>query len=287
MDPVGGVVPFTWACRRAGRCCSAPDGYTWLAEGEVAGLAAALGLEPEAFRRAHVRRVPDPRGAGLADALTERDDGRCSLLEGGNECRVYAARPAHCRSFPYWASVLESAAGFERARATCPGIAVRPPAALEARGFAALDTLRSAFQRELEERHGVAFHPAVCSRSPQEDATLFVGGLEADHAVARAESAPRADSGAACPWRRGARCAAGDGRPLACRLRAVEGAVPEPEGLQADGFARVRALELALRWPPSYGSLAEQVRSRSPAGKDPPPRASEGGRDPGPAESTD
>ncbi|MGD2019334.1 MAG: hypothetical protein PVJ89_14525, partial [Planctomycetota bacterium] len=48
-DPgLGGVVPFRFSCHRCGRCCTGGEGHVWLEEGEVEGMAAALGMTPEA-----------------------------------------------------------------------------------------------------------------------------------------------------------------------------------------------------------------------------------------------
>jgi Fe-S-cluster containining protein len=131
-----GRVPFRWACRRSGRCCRVGQGYVWLGEGEEERLAGALGAAPEAFRRLHVRALLDPGTGAWRRALREREDGRCVLLEGGNECSVYAARPEHCRRFPFWDGVLAGGAGFERAREVCPGIEPMAPGAPEASGGA-------------------------------------------------------------------------------------------------------------------------------------------------------
>ena len=117
-DPgLAGVVPFRFSCHRCGHCCTGGEGHVWLEDGESEAMAAALGIDHEAFERLHVRAVPDPREPGrLRRSLREQDEGRggrCTLLEGQNHCSVYAARPAHCRTFPYWPSVMETEDGFE------------------------------------------------------------------------------------------------------------------------------------------------------------------------------
>ena len=100
------VVPFHFQCQRSGHCCRVPDGLVWLEEGELEPLAAALGLERESFESSFVRTVVDPASGKLRRALRDDGGGRCSLLEGANECRVYGARPEHCRQFPFWKSIL-------------------------------------------------------------------------------------------------------------------------------------------------------------------------------------
>lgn len=265
-------MPFTWACRRSGRCCSAPGGYTWLEPGEEAALAGALGLDLDAFRARHVRSVPDPSAAegSRREALTEHPDGRCTLLEGTNECRAYGARPAHCRSFPDWPSVLSGGAGFERARSTCPGIAVAVAGERRAAGLAALSRLVEEAAATWEREAGACALPSVCSRPPEEDREHFVSGLEADWCLRNAPT-PRtraAPDDLACPWRSGgasgsgASCSAGRGRPLSCRIRALAPDAALRERRATDLVDALQQLEGRLGWPASYGRLADQVASR-------------------------
>lgn len=108
--------PFFFDCHRCGLCCRAGHGRVWLEEEEIAPLAAARGATPAAFVQHFVANV-----AGRA-SLRERADGSCMLLEDGNRCTAYAARPAQCRSFPFWPGVLDDPAEQERVAALCPGI---------------------------------------------------------------------------------------------------------------------------------------------------------------------
>jgi len=140
----------------------------WLLEGEVERMAARLGMEVEAFRRLHVRTVPDPGGSGeLRETLRERqegDGGRCTLLEGRNECSVYGDRPEHCRTFPYWPSVLETDAGFERAKATCPGLRAEPSEAVRKAAFEQLEAVSAALEALLAAGWSASIMRGVCSR---------------------------------------------------------------------------------------------------------------------------
>jgi hypothetical protein len=229
----------------------------WLAPGESERLARALGLAVSAFERQHVRTVIDPRTGELRSALREQNTsaergGRCTLLAGTNTCTAYDARPEHCRTFPYWPSVLTERDAFEAARATCPGIAVEVPEDVRARAFAELAALYAdAGPPRADE--------GCCLASARADA-VYATALEADFAVAElaagaVTAARHTTAQAACDPPRGA-CPLGRGAPLACRLPAVP--APASDAL----FARVRAIERAHGYPAAYGRLAELLRAR-------------------------
>ena len=226
---------FRFACTRSGRCCSGGRGHVWLADGEAARLARALGADEASFLERHARVVADPATGERRLALREDgpDGGRCSLLVGASTCSAYEARPAHCRAFPFWPRVLAGGAAFEEARATCPGIAVEVAPALAARAFDALE--------ELYARVGGA-PPGRCCLAGGAEAELFATGLEADHAVAR--GAPDG------------RCELGPARPLGCRL--ADAPADEAERRHRE----LRALERSLGYPASYARLADLLRAR-------------------------
>lgn len=235
-DPgLDGVVPFRFACHRCGHCCSGGSGYVWLEEGEVEGLARALGATPERFAERHVRTARDPRSGTLRSALRETagEGGRCTLLVGRNTCSAYHARPAHCRDFPYWPSVLTDRSAFEAARSTCPGIAVGVDETVRAASFAALESLYAALgePREVD---------ACCLAGERADG-VWATALEADFALA-------------APPRRSDGCRLGDRRPTACRTADGESAL-----------ARVRAIERAHAYPAAYAPLAALIASRGGA----------------------
>ncbi|MEM8712007.1 MAG: YkgJ family cysteine cluster protein, partial [Planctomycetota bacterium] len=173
-DPgLGAVKPFRFSCHRCGHCCTGGEGHVWLEDGEVERMAARLSISPEVFRERFVRTVPIPAGAsaegndGLREALVERSEGaggRCVLLEGHNECSVYEDRPEHCRTFPYWPSVMETEAGFERARATCPGIRVEPAPDVRREAFARLDAVYAELEELLSAVRPVCIARGVCCR---------------------------------------------------------------------------------------------------------------------------
>lgn len=240
MDDPGlkACVPFRFACTRCGHCCSGGSGHVWLEPGESEAMAAHLGMSAERFEARYVRVVLDPKEGVQRRSLveTQAEGGPCALLEGRNTCRVYPVRPAHCRRFPYWDSVLNDAHSFEAARATCPGIAVQVSDELRERARLALQALYA----ELDSMPVAQRSQCCWENSPEE---LWASGMEADQAaLAQPEGA----------------CALGSARPLACRLRHAGLSYEVAEVWQA----RLRALERELGYPASYARWMDLVRAR-------------------------
>ena len=294
-DPgLDGVVPFRFACHRCGHCCSGGTGHVWLEEGEAARLAARLGMSEEAFQRRHVRVVPDPRTGALRPSLRKREEGvgqtggaggRCSLLEGADHCTVYADRPRHCRSFPYWPSVLTERGAFEHARAICPGIAVTVDDATRRAAFARLEALYAEVDAFVAEARPVCIRRGVCCRFEQAGHELFATGLEADYAAARHPTAAAPEAPGRCPHHVAGRCMAREGRPLGCRTyfcdRRTESVLAEAH----EHFLRaLRRIEADLGYPTSYGRFPALLAARGIGA--PAVIEAEGGKEPGAAPST-
>lgn len=105
-------------CRRCGACCRV-EGYVRLRAKDVEAIAAHLGLSVDAFTCRYTRLTDDRRGL----SLTEKPDGSCIFLESDNTCRIQAAKPDQCRSFPMewrfdgYETICEAA---KASRATAP-----------------------------------------------------------------------------------------------------------------------------------------------------------------------
>lgn len=118
-----------FSCTLCGNCCSGPEGYVLVSETESRALAKRLGLSHDDFlaRYTHVMsegRSLIERKVTLPGRGTVRD---CIFLDratipGKAVCGVYEDRPAQCRTWPFWPSVVKSKATWERAKRTCPGI---------------------------------------------------------------------------------------------------------------------------------------------------------------------
>ena len=263
------VVPFRFACQRCAHCCSGGQGYVWLAEGESAAMGARLDMTEDAFRARYVRTVRDPRTGVLREALREDGTagGRCSLLVGRSTCSVYEARPEHCRTFPYWSSVLEDAEAFEAARATCPGIAVRPDAQLAERAFAALEALYAEVDAFVERSRAVCIGRGVCCRFEDAGHELYATALEADYAAQRHPEAPPPEAPGRCPYHVQGRCTAREGRPLGCRTYFCDANTTSVLAQAHEHFlAKLRAIERDLGYPAAYGRFPALLEARGLSG---------------------
>lgn len=230
-------------------------------------MAEALGIGPDAFRRMHVRTVPDPNGSGeLREALRERDEGgggRCTLLEGRNQCSVYTARPEHCRTFPYWPSVLGDEAGFERARATCPGIRVEPSEAQRSAAFARLEAIYAELEELLAAVRPVCIARGVCCRFEEADHVLYATGLETDYAAMKKPLAPAPEAEGRCPYHVGGMCTAREGRPLGCRTYYCDPTMQDAlEATHERLLGDIRQIERDLDYPATYAPFPALLADR-------------------------
>lgn len=258
-DPgLSGVVPFRFDCHRCGNCCTHGEGYIWLGEGEEQRLAMALELSIETFVSRYVVEVPDPRDGRLRRSL-RTESGRCLLLEGANHCGAYDARPDHCRKFPYWSSVLEDEAGFERARQTCPGIEpeLNPIALSEARAELAsvIAGDRAGSGSDADDRHACPFE--------HRGANVWVTGLEAEllsDTEAReglGDEGPIESGREGCPWNLDGSCLAPSARPHACRAALGDGDAERR-------LAEVRVIEARHGIPTRYTPIRTRRSDRVP-----------------------
>lgn len=100
-----------------GHCCNGESGNIWVTRREMETLAEALGMDVPSFAEESLKKV------GYRYSIGERCEGKnyaCLLFDvkkGG--CSVYDARPAQCRSFPFWDYFRERP---EEAVAECPGV---------------------------------------------------------------------------------------------------------------------------------------------------------------------
>jgi len=103
-------------CTQCGDCCSGSEGYVWVNQEEIDGMARRVGMEPAAFEAAHVKRV------GVRRSLKERPNGDCVLLdEKTRKCTAYEERPRQCKTWPFWDSNIRSPKAWAEAAAACPG----------------------------------------------------------------------------------------------------------------------------------------------------------------------
>lgn len=127
-DPTGttdtGERGLRFTCTMCGNCCTGAPGYVLFTDEEAASMAADLGITPAQFLRDFTHE--GPHGRSLNETHTEHGFD-CVFLDrksspGKALCRVYRARPAQCRTWPFWPDNLTSKHHWNRAGRTCPGL---------------------------------------------------------------------------------------------------------------------------------------------------------------------
>jgi uncharacterized protein len=96
------------------KCCER-QGFVYLTEGDIARLAAFLGMPVDAFEKLHVFRTRNLR------RLRVPRHARCPFLKDGG-CSVHAAKPLQCAAFPFWPELVGNTKNWRAAGEWCPGI---------------------------------------------------------------------------------------------------------------------------------------------------------------------
>jgi hypothetical protein len=107
---------LSFTCTQCGNCCTGEPGVVWVNEAELTQIAEILGQPIEDVREKHTRKI------GKRVSLIERENGDCTFFDPlTRHCGVYGARPAQCRTWPFWNSNLESRESWETTKQGCPG----------------------------------------------------------------------------------------------------------------------------------------------------------------------
>ncbi len=107
---------LSFTCTQCGNCCTGAPGVVWVTDDELKQIAEVRGQSVEEIRAQHTRIV------GCRVSLTERENGDCTFFDPNTRhCTVYHARPAQCRTWPFWNSNLESPGAWKETQASCPG----------------------------------------------------------------------------------------------------------------------------------------------------------------------
>lgn len=103
-------------CQGTGRCCVSRGeyGYVYLTLEDRRRLARFLGLKTQAFTRSHCRKTD---GHFHLKEFT----GPCPFLQG-KACTVYEARPAQCRTWPFWPENMNARVWSGEVAVFCPGV---------------------------------------------------------------------------------------------------------------------------------------------------------------------
>jgi hypothetical protein len=107
-----------FSCTRCGDCCRRAPGeekHVYLDAADLARLENALGLSRAELLHGHVDRLDE------VTLVLKWSETQCSFLGPGG-CTVYDARPAQCRTFPFWPENLASEDAWTReVLGKCPG----------------------------------------------------------------------------------------------------------------------------------------------------------------------
>lgn len=111
-----------FGCTACGRCCvrRVPAASAPLAEAEMQSMAKTLGLPLAGFKSKYTARVESENIKGRQ--LKVDPAGRCLLLTESGQCSVHSARPASCRTYPFWPENLASRYEWARESIQCEGI---------------------------------------------------------------------------------------------------------------------------------------------------------------------
>lgn len=106
---------LAFECTRCGACCTGAPGYVWVSPSEIEAIATFRGETVEAFSSRFVRQVKNRY------SLIEKPGGDCIFWDHKAGCTVYSARPAQCRTWPFWPENVATPADWDHVREICPG----------------------------------------------------------------------------------------------------------------------------------------------------------------------
>jgi uncharacterized protein len=103
-------------CTGCGDCCTGAPGFVWVNKDDIAALAAEVGMDVDGFEAKFVRAI------GARKSLVEYKNGDCVFFDNvTRKCRVYAARPRQCRTWPFWESNIRTPEAWAQTCEACPG----------------------------------------------------------------------------------------------------------------------------------------------------------------------
>ena len=108
-----------FSCRQCSRCCRFEGGAVLLSREDLNSLAQWAQLTPEQFIKVYCRFLEDDSGTKY---LCLRDKNKSDCTFWNNGCEAYSARPAQCRSYPFWTKILSSQKAWDNESKVCPGI---------------------------------------------------------------------------------------------------------------------------------------------------------------------
>ncbi len=116
---------LNFSCTQCGNCCTGAAGVVYITEEEGQKMADHLGIDAASFFQLYAEHR---YGKWTLKERLHPDRGYdCVFLDfdkatGKARCRVHAARPTQCWSWPFWPSNLKSERAWNKAAKNCPGM---------------------------------------------------------------------------------------------------------------------------------------------------------------------
>ncbi|MBA4694906.1 MAG: YkgJ family cysteine cluster protein [Candidatus Poseidoniales archaeon] len=101
-----------------GKCCDEPGGIVYLRPDDARIMASHHQMGVQEWLDRDCRQTIDGRWILKSDPITDI----CIYLDENKKCTVYQARPAQCKSFPFWAENVRSERSWKRTVSECPGL---------------------------------------------------------------------------------------------------------------------------------------------------------------------
>jgi Fe-S-cluster containining protein len=248
-------------------------------EREVEALARHAGVTPQEFRERHTKQSMEDT------VLVDRDDGSCEWLErhpdGTTGCRVQAAKPDQCASYPFWPRVLRSRAAWDDEGRKCRGIGRGEPVPadeIDRRARldevrASLDLLLDELDAEVRDVGAACWLSGDCCDFPKAGHRLYATRIEAERFAAGVDLSAWDPAGGLCPAWKDGRCTARAHRPTACRTYFCDPNFTERvHEVTERAITRLKWLHERHRIPWDYRDwIAHLATIRAEAGEAPPP----------------
>jgi shikimate kinase/Fe-S-cluster containining protein len=106
-----------FSCKRCSFCCRAGPGFVFLSGDDLLNISKKLDMREDEFIQVYCRWIDWDGGARLS--LKEKTSFDCIFWKDG--CSIYELRPVQCRTYPFWAFMLESEEVWLCTTEECPG----------------------------------------------------------------------------------------------------------------------------------------------------------------------
>ncbi|MCF7945761.1 MAG: YkgJ family cysteine cluster protein [Spirochaetia bacterium] len=106
-------------CQRCSYCCRNEPGYVFLSSSDMQAIADFLGISEETFLNTYCKTISYNHFGFIS--LKEKTNNDC-IFWREEGCAIYKVRPIQCRTYPFWANIIESQESWDNESNFCPGI---------------------------------------------------------------------------------------------------------------------------------------------------------------------